>query len=174
MTFDIRAEGPKDQKQIHQVVWSAFSRPGEAELVRTIRSRQQSLISLVALWGDLIVGHVLLSPVTVARDFKAVTTSGNFAGIAPLSVLPQYQRQGVGSALMRATIAASRDLGLSALFLLGEPNYYGRFGFSRSHLANEYGATTAFMQLELIHGTLASTQGMVRYVSAFNEELPHE
>ncbi len=161
---DIRQEAPSDIEGISLVVESAFQRTLEAQLVSLIRSREQSLLSLVAVLDGGIVGHVMLSPIELNPAPK-----GDFAAIAPLSVLPRHQGNGIGIMLMRSAIAESRDLGFAALFLLGSPNYYPRFGFTASHIRNEYGATDAFMHLELEAMSLQSTQGKAKYVSAFQE-----
>ena len=159
----IRAELPADVPAISRVVGAAFNRESEANLVTLIRARGESLISLVAVSGDVVVGHVLVSPVTLDAP-------GTFGGVAPLSVLPPYQGKGVGSKLMTNLLVKARELGLDALFLLGDPAYYRRFGFQTSHIANEYGATDAFQHLELVPGSLTNVPGLARYVQAFSEE----
>jgi predicted N-acetyltransferase YhbS len=70
---------------------------------------------------------------------------------------------------MRAAIEAARERGASALFLLGNPRYYGRFGFRATHVGNDYGATSSFMALELVEGCLEHVRGTAHYVSAFAE-----
>ncbi len=160
----IRREIPSDIDFISQLVEAAFQSSIEAELVSLIRSRQQSLVSLVASLEGEIVGHVMLTPIEI--DTMA---TGNFAGVAPLSVAPQHQGKGIGGLLMHSVIAESKKLGFKALFLLGSPDYYPRFGFSPSHIGNEYGATDAFMHLELEPESLRSIQGKAKYVSAFQE-----
>ena len=72
---------------------------------------------------------------------------------------------------MRAAIAGARRANLAALFLLGSPKYYPRFGFVRYHIQNEYGATDAFMHLEVEPGSLQAVQATARYVRAFGESL---
>ncbi len=164
MTVEIRREKPEDIDGISRVVAKAFGRNLEAGLVTLIRSREQSLLSLVATENGEIVGHVMVSPIEITP-----AQQGDFGAVAPLSVLPRDQAKGIGSALMYAMIKQSRDLGFDALFLLGSPGYYPRFGFSPSHLDNEYGATDAFMQLELVQGCLETVKGKAVYVSAFGE-----
>lgn len=151
-----------DAGAIQQIVTAAFAREDEARLVQLIVERGQALISLVALSGDDAVGHVLVSPIELSEGVRC-------AGIAPLSVLPAHQGMGFGSALMYEAIAAARGLGIDALFLLGDPDYYHGFGFTTAQVGNEYGATDAFMQLELTPGCLRGASDTARYVSAFNE-----
>ncbi|MDA1302173.1 MAG: N-acetyltransferase [Proteobacteria bacterium] len=161
-TRPVRPATPADAGAIHQIVTAAFAREDEARLVQLIVERGQVLISLVALSGDEAVGHVLVSPIELSERVRC-------AGIAPLSVLPVHQGMGFGSALMFEAIAVARGLNFDALFLLGNPDYYHRFGFTTAQVGNEYGATDAFMQLELRPGCLQGVSGTARYVSAFNE-----
>ncbi len=160
----IQDESAAHQTQVFEVVAAAFERDNEAQLVDMIRSRDQALLSLVAITEDKVVGHVLVSPIAIDGN-----QSGYYAGIAPLSVAPSSQGKQVGSALMNDAIARSKKLGIDALFLLGNPRYYERFGFTRSHIGNDYGATDAFMHLELVDGILSDLEGTARYVRAFNE-----
>lgn len=159
----VRAQTPAEATAVHKVVAAAFNRDSEANLVTLIESRDQVLISLVACLADEVIGHVLVSPITLEIP-------GKFGGVAPLSVLPRYQGKGVGGQLMHEMMAQCRELALDALFLLGNPRYYQRFGFEVSHVANEYGATDAFQHYELVAGVLADAHGPAQYVKAFAEE----
>ena len=106
-----------------------------------------------------VIGHVLLSP--MRAPFAAL-------GLAPLSVRPDWQRQGVGSALMHAAIDAARSQSAAAIFLLGNPDYYRRFGFSAAAaagFASPY-AGPHFMVLPLVE-PLPATHGAVAYAAAF-------
>jgi len=93
----------------------------------------------------------------------------NKVGLAPLAVLPQWQR-GIGAQLVRAGVAACEHAGVGFIVLLGEPEYYCRFGFLKARsigLDNEYGADEAFTALELFPDAVGG--GMVRYAPEFNE-----
>ncbi len=160
----IRTELTRDTAAIATIVAAAFGGEAESRLVSLLRARGEATLSLVAEQHGRIIGHVIASPIRIDPALD-----GSYLGIAPLSVQPEQQRQGVGSQLMKATIAAARTLGVDALFLLGEPSYYSRFGFTASHLHNEYGATDAFMHLELQPDSLAGTTGTVRYAAAFRD-----
>ena len=166
MTHEVtlRAESVGDHPAIAGVVAAAFGRPEESRLVDLIRERGQALMSLVALVDDSIAGHLLVSPIQIDG-----ADAGVWGGVAPLSVQPEYQGYGIGSALMLEMIARSKRSALAALFLLGNPDYYTRFEFQRSHIGNTYGATAAFMHLELIDGSLAGITGIAKYVEAFDE-----
>lgn len=102
------------------------------------------VISLVAVEASEIIGHVLVSPVFLKPD-----TGWVCAQISPLSVHPNFQSKGIGSALMEAVIAKAIEKGLDALFLLGNPNYYRRFGFVASKVHSAYGPSIYFQELIL-------------------------
>ena len=126
------------------------------------------LVSLVAEAGARVVGHVLCSPVSVGEEPRNETSGG----LGPVGVLPDAQGEGVGAALIRAALAASRGLGWRLLFVLGDPAYYARFGFI---LAAPHGLhyeshafDAAFQVQELVPGALIGRTGRVRYHAAFD------
>jgi putative acetyltransferase len=120
----IRPERPDEVAAVHRVNAEAFGQPNEADLVDALRANGKAVLSLVAELDGQVVGHVLFSPMSVepAGACRAV-------GLAPLAVLPERQRQGIGSALVRDGIERCRNLGFDIVLLLGEPEYYSRFGF---------------------------------------------
>ena len=121
----VRREQPADIAAIRQVHALVFGRSAEANLVDTLRMRGKVVLSLVAAEGDRIVGHILFSPVTIASDdhtFPAV-------GLAPMAVLPEFQRRGIGSLLVKASLVECQHLGYDGVVVLGHPSYYPRFGF---------------------------------------------
>lgn len=157
--MQIRPETPADHAAIRAVITAAFARADEADLVEQLRHDGDAAISLVAEADGVLSGHVLLSPMTA--PFAAL-------GLAPLSVLPAHQRQGVGNALMHAAIDAARATGAAAIFLLGDPAYYRRFGFS-TEAAKPFASPYAgphFMALPLVD-PLPATHGAVAYAAAF-------
>lgn len=163
----IRPEIPADIPQIHAVVAAAFETDAEARLVDALRASGNATISLVAEQEGAIVGHILFSPVTV--DGTAVPV----LGLAPVSVVPAHQRQGIGGALIREGLTRAAARGYTAAVLLGHPEYYPRFGFvpaSRFGLRCEYDCPDeAFMALELSPGALAGLSGLVQYRAEFAE-----
>ncbi|MBK7951765.1 MAG: N-acetyltransferase [Deltaproteobacteria bacterium] len=166
-SLTIRLEGPADLSQIEGVVRRAFGRPDEAQLVNALRRSASPFLSLVALHGDHVVGHVALSPVAIEGP-RAGPIS---AGLAPLSVLPETQRHGIGAALMKAALSECSSIGWEAVFLLGEPLYYARFGFEvaapRGLHYESHAFDHAFQCREIRRGALVGVTGWVRYHEAF-------
>ena len=125
---EIRAERPGDEDAIHEVTTAAFlaaphTSHTEQFIVRELRRARALAVSLVAEIGGRIVGHVAISPVTI--DGAAC----GWFGLGPVSVLPAHQGMGVGSRLVREALARLRTTGARGCVLVGEPAYYGRFGF---------------------------------------------
>jgi putative acetyltransferase len=166
--IEVRAERPDDIHAIRHVNERAFGAPAEAMLVDRLRAAKKTSVSLVAQDGDRIVGHILFSPVTVANapaSFRGV-------GLAPMSVLPEYQRRGIGSRLVRAGLVACQEARFDIVVVLGHVGYYPRFGFAPAKdrgLENEYGASDAFMALELRKGALQAISGLVTFAPEFRE-----
>jgi putative acetyltransferase len=166
--LEIRTERPDDARAIRDVNERAFGGPAEAVLVDKLRAANKAVVSLVAQHGDQVVGHILFSPVTVAH----APESFRGAGLAPMSVLPEYQNQGIGSRLVREGLVACRAAGFDIVVVLGHVSFYPRFGFvpaARRGLENEYDASDAFMVLELRDGALNSISGLVKYAAEFAE-----
>ncbi len=155
----IRAEQPGDAAAVHAVVLAAFGRPAEADLVTALAADGDVAISLLAEMDGAIVGHVLFSP--VAAPFRALA-------LAPVGVAPAHQRRGIATALIREGIDQARRAGWAAVFVLGDPAYYGRFGFDAA-LANGFVTPYAgryFQALSLI-GVLPADAGELRHAPAF-------
>ena len=168
MEIIIREENTADLGTIFQVNEQAFESRTEALLVDLLRERGKSVISLVGLVDGEIVGHVLFSPVSIEPEYE----NWNALGLAPLAVLPEYQRQGIGKALVMAGLEYCRKMGFDLVFVLGHPVYYPGFGFSRaseSGFTNEYQAEDAFMVMELKPGALDQFAGLVKYAPEFTE-----
>ena len=151
----IRPETPADDDAIRRVVNDAFGATIEGDLVAAIRASDRFVpdLSLVAVSGDQILGHVISSYVDV--ETKRVLQVG------PLAVAPSNQRQGVGSALMRETIRIADERGEPLLLIEGNPAYYGRFGFTR---ADEHG-------IEAPPEALAAKYFMLRPLEAYDASL---
>jgi putative acetyltransferase len=164
----IRDETAGDLEAIYSVNEQAFETNAEAELVDLLRMRGKAVISLVAEVGGEIVGHILFSPVSI----EPPVTNWKALGLAPVGVVPGYQRQGIGKALVKVGLERSKQLGIALVVVLGHPSYYPKFGFKKAseyELANEYQADEAFMAIELKPGVLNDYKGLVKYAPEFNE-----
>jgi putative acetyltransferase len=164
----IRQEEPGDAAGIRTVLERAFPRPAEADLVDLLRQSGKATLSFVAFEHITIVGHILFSPVSLEPEIPRLPG----LGLGPVAVLPEYQRQGIGSRLVRLGLAASKKFDYAYLVVLGHPAYYHRFGFqtgSKLGLCNEYGVQDEFMALELCPGALNGVRALVRYAPEFRE-----
>jgi putative acetyltransferase len=165
---EIRKETPDDHAAIREVNQRAFGRAAEASLVDMLRTANKIVISLVAVQQDRVVGHISFSPVTVSEAPENLQA----LGLAPMSVLPNFQNQGIGSKLVREGLAACRQAGCEVVVVLGHTKFYPRFGFLKAKdwgLDNEYNAVDSFMVLELRKGVLDEIRGMVKYCREFRE-----
>lgn len=124
----IRNERDTDIEVITEVTIAAFknhpiSNNTEQFIIHALRAAGALTISLVAEIDRKVVGHIAFSPVTISDG-----TTGWY-GLGPISVLPDYQRQGIGKALINEGLSLLKDLGAQGCALVGDPNYYKRFGF---------------------------------------------
>ena len=158
--MQIRTATEFDRERIFATVVSAFGRDGEARLVDQLNLDGVTEVALVALEDDALVGHVLLS--RMQAPFPAL-------GLAPVSVYPDRQGQGVGSALIKEAIRLARLSDAVAIFVLGNQAYYGRFGFD---LAQASGFTCRYSGPHFavlpLKSPLPTLIGDVSYADAFN------
>lgn len=164
MNLHIRHERPQDIATITALTVAAFASEAHSShtehfIVNALRRSQQLTISLVAVLDEDIVGHVAASPVTISSGAQG------WFGIGPISVWPDRQGQGIGSALMQAALAELQQLGAMGCVVLGEPGYYSRFGFAVHAGLELPGVPPQYFQA-LSFGT-ALPQGTVQYHAAF-------
>ncbi|MGL5872373.1 MAG: GNAT family N-acetyltransferase [Xenococcaceae cyanobacterium] len=166
--MEIRVEKLEDIEAIYQVHVAAFGRTKEADLVDILRKVVEPVLSFVAVKSGQIVGHIFFSPVSIEIHSSSVC---QILGLAPLAILPQFQRQGIGSVLIRYALKECSRLGFQGVVVLGNPEYYHRFGFVTAiekGLVCEYSVPDeAFMVLELINGALSGCHGKVKYQAEF-------
>jgi putative acetyltransferase len=162
----VRNESGADLTTIAEINRLAFGGEQEVEVIDRLRTEGLVISSLLAVDAyDHILGHILFSRVTVHSRAGDIPV----ASLGPMCVLPQMQRHGIGSALVRHGIKACRKLGETAIIVVGHPEFYREMGFSRQvveHLESPF-AGEAFMGLELAPGSLLRIHGEVVYPAAF-------
>jgi putative acetyltransferase len=163
MSLAVRAEVAEDAEAIRSVLLAAFPTALEADLVDRLRRHFDSEISLVAEEGGKIVGHIMLSRMTAegdGRQYRAL-------GLAPVAVVPERQRR-VGGALIEQALASARLLGEELVFVLGEPAYYARFGFS-AETAKPFVSPYAgpYLMAQALTGLHLPAKGRAEHAPAF-------
>ncbi|HMR32766.1 MAG TPA: N-acetyltransferase [Geminicoccaceae bacterium] len=162
----IRAATAADAAAIDTLVTQAFGQDAEARLVERLRASDRMTCELVAEEDGAIVGQITFSPIRIGEN----DGDGRWWGLAPLAVAPARQKQGIGTALVRVGLDAARLAGVTLVVVLGEPAYYGRFGFLPAgrlglrcvyEVPGEY-----FMACQPVAGVLPA--GTVHYDVAFD------
>ena len=167
MSINIRKENSNDAQSIHEVTVAEFldaphTDHTEQFIVRALRVSGALSISLVAEDEGSIVGHVALSPVTISDG-----TDGWY-GLGPISVYPSNQDKGIGSKLMNAAIEELKNIEANGCVLLGDPNYYHRFGFNPREGLMLTDVPLEYFQALVLQGDLP--QGIVTYDESFSAE----
>lgn len=167
MDIRIRNENTGDVVKIHRVTEQAFQNAlhtdhTEQFIVQALRKSEALTISRVAEANGEVIGHVAISPVSISNG------AAGWFGLGPISVLPAFQGRGVGSSLMKSALAALKEMGASGCVLLGEPDYYGRFGFKVVEGLVLPGVPTEYFQA-LSFGD-AFPRGEVTYHDAFSAQ----
>lgn len=187
----IRTESPGDYRVVAEVIRRAFGGEGEVTLVDELRREPDFLpeLSLVAESNSPLPGEIAIDS-TIQSDDAADRDAGGFVvghiffspilidqtpglALAPVAVLPEWQRQGVGSALVCAGLQAAAALGHALVVVVGHPEYYPRFGFVPARAAGLEVpfpvSDAAFMVCELTPGALQTARGMVHYAAPFGK-----
>lgn len=165
MSIKIRGETSSDAPIIEALTASAFLNAAhtshtEQYIVGALRRAGMLAVSLVAEADGVVIGHIAISPVSISDG-----ASGWF-GLGPISVLPQYQRRGIGSQLMREALRLLRERGAAGCVVLGEPEYYGRFGFRADPNLVLPGVPAEYFQT--VSFDSSRPRGSVTYHEAFN------
>ena len=165
----IRAERPDDAAQVRRVNELGFGQPAEADLVERLRQACPDSLSLVAE-DEEVVGHIFFTPVVVEGAARPVLGMG----LAPMAVLPDRQRQGIGSQLVTRGLDILRERSCPFVVVVGHPEYYPRFGFepaSTHGLSSQWKGMpdAAFMVLVLNAHAMARVSGVATYRDEFNE-----
>jgi len=164
----IRKEATKDIQEIRRLNDLVFAGPLEGTIVDAIRGRCTDPLSLVAVDGDQIIGHIFFSPVAI-NGMKGIEAMG----LGPMAVLPEYQRKGIGKALITKGIRELEKAGCVVVVVLGHADYYPRVGFAP---ASRYGLKCqweeilddVFMVRFLNRDRIGKTSGIVRYRKEFD------
>jgi putative acetyltransferase len=168
----IRLENSEDINDIHVLNELAFGQPQEANIVDKLRNNCEGLLSLVAIENEKIVGHILFSPAVIEGQHGIIKGMG----LAPMAVLPEMQRQGIGTQLVKTGIENLKKTQCPFIVVLGHPEYYPRFGFERASL---YGIKCqwegipdeVFMILWLDKSATPPVSGLAKYREEFNEAI---
>ena len=160
----IRQEQPGDEQAIYDLTEQAFrtmpfSEGDEQDLINALRADGELALSLVAETASQIVGHIAFSPVTIS-DGKT-----DWYDLGPVSVDPALQRRQIGSRLIRHGIAEMRQRGARGIVLLGNPDFYGRFGFAADPALQYPGPPAQYFQRLVMEGPPPT--GIVTYPRAF-------
>jgi putative acetyltransferase len=159
----LRPARSADHALIRALTRAAFGGESEVAIIDGVHAGGDALVERVALENGEVVGHILFSRMRCAPEAFLV-------GLAPVSVAPDRQGRGLGSALVRAGLDACKRLGARGAVVLGRPDYYARFGFSAAAAATlecRFAGVPAFMALPLVHNGLDGVEG-VAYPPAFD------
>jgi len=162
----IRDEQPDDAALIRKLVGEAFadaehSSGAEGKIIDALREAGALAVSLVAIEGADVIGHVAISPVSIGG-------AEGWFGLGPVAVRPQRQRGGIGSALIEEALATLRQRGAAGCVVLGDPVFYRKFGFSHDPMATYAGAPPEYFQvLDFGNGR---PSGSVEYHPSFDAE----
>ena len=171
MSLLIRPEREEDYPRITEINDRAFGQPGEGKLIERLRLTENFIpeLSLVAEREGSLAGHILFSRIVIVSGSAREPS----IALAPMSVLPEWQKKGIGSQLVRDGLRRAKELGHRSVIVLGHPEYYPRFGFqpaSRWDIRSPFEAPDeAFLVLELDPGALAGKSGVVEYPPEFQE-----
>jgi len=183
----IRLEKPEDYRTVEELTRAAFNTPDrvdrskidcpmEHHMVHRLREKDGIMnLSFVAELDGRIVGHIIYSNAHILQPDDSEINVLNFG---PISVWPEMQKSGIGSALMKHSIDEAYKMGYGAILFFGHPEYYPRFGFVE---AKEFGITTcdgenfpAFMAMELIKGYFKNVSGKFIEADIYNDDLNRE
>jgi putative acetyltransferase len=163
--IEIREERADDIAAVRDLNRRAFGQDQEGNIVDALRANGAALLSLVATLNDQVVGHIMYSPVSV---------TGNVSGTAlgPMAVLPEHQRQGIGSKLIEAGNRKLKDAGCPFIVVVGHADYYPRFGFrpaSERGIKCEWDVPdNVFMLLVIDEAKMAGVAGLAKYRPEFS------
>jgi putative acetyltransferase len=170
MKIKIRQEKPTDQLEVFEINRLAFGQDNEATLVDALRENRNDFLpelSFVATMEDKTVGYIL---------FTKIDNSGNInqsLALAPVAVIPEYQKKGIGKALIEVGLQKAKELNFKSVIVLGHKDYYPKFGFLPAKKWNIYAPFSvnmgSFMAIELVPEGLKNVSGIVKYPKEFDD-----
>ena len=168
--IEIREEQYSDQDAVRRINEIAFEQGPEAAIVDKLRTSCKEYCSFVAVNKDTVIGHIVFTPVTI--DGSNLIGMG----LAPMAVLPSYQKQGIGSSLVQHGLQHLQQSGCPFVIVLGHPEYYPRFDFepaSRYNLKCQWESVPdeAFMVIVFDRNVLPMEGGIARYRAEFDEAM---
>jgi predicted N-acetyltransferase YhbS len=172
MELKIRQENNPEYNEVYKINKLAFGEEGEAKLVELLRNSKAFVpeLSLVAMIGNKIVGHILFTKIKIINNNQNEFES---LALAPMAVKPEFQKKGIGGELIKVGLDKAREMNFKSVIVLGHENYYPRFGFEPT---KKWGITApydvpinAFMGLELVADGLKGVKGIVQYPKEFDK-----
>ena len=165
MLIEIREEHPDDVAAVRDLNRRAFGQDQESNIVDALRANGAALLSLVATVNDRVVGHIMYSPLSIGGNVTG-------AALGPMAILPERQRQGIGSKLVEAGNRKLKDAGCPFIIVVGHANYYPRFGFrpaSAHGIRCEWEVPDdVFMLLVLDQAKMQGVCGLAKYQHEFS------
>jgi len=170
--IEIREEEQKDYDSVRILNDLAFGQSAEGHIVDKLRKACKQTISLVAVSGEKIVGHIFFSPAAITHNEAHIIGMG----LAPMAVLPEFQNQGIGSLLVKEGLRRIKETDCPFIIVLGHEHYYPRFGFERASIFGlkaqwEDVPDEAFMVMVLNKTAMAGVSGVAKYRSEFDEAM---
>jgi predicted N-acetyltransferase YhbS len=171
MNVFIRQETKRDFSEIFVLHSKAFGQDNEARLVNLLRNSDTFIpeLSLVGVAGNRIIAHILFTRISIVDVNKNRQSS---LALAPMGVLPEFQKQGIGGQLIRYGISKARQLGHRSVIVVGHEHYYPKFGFVPARkwdIKSPFDIPdNVFMAIELVRDGLKGVQGVVEYPKEFD------
>jgi putative acetyltransferase len=164
----IRPAQPQDAPGIRRLLQAAFQADEEADLVEALRQAKHAALELVVEDAGQIIGQVLFSPISVQG---APIDKAGAVALAPMAIQPGFQRRGIGTTLLRDALHNLTQQGKSYVVVLGDPEYYARFGFypaGEHGLSCEFRAPPGAFQILALQPSFRFPSGVVRFSPAFD------
>lgn len=173
MNITIRQESPQDYPQVTRVNDLAFGCTDEGILVETIRKNKEFIpeLSIVAEKEHEVIGHILFFPIEIGSKDKSFPS----ISLAPMSVIPKYQKQGIGGQLIKYGLEQCKKLGFRSVVVVGHPTYYPKFGFKRASAWNIFPPIDVpdegCMAIELEKDALKNVSGVIQFPAEYEVAL---